>query len=105
MKDAKIMKDWLNGWAVNSLDTPDQWMKHADEAGFRNCEYRNVTKNVMPSSRKLFMFAVPAIILAKLQYRFGFISYLESLHSVTLYNQYIGLKKKLWEYGIFYAEK
>ncbi len=104
-KDDEIMRNWLNGWAVNSLDTPKQFRRYGADAGFRAMSFRDVSKNVFPSSRKLFLFSVPAIILATIQYRLGYISWLESLHSVTLYYQYVGLKKGLWQYGIFYAEK
>ncbi|MBD3420412.1 MAG: methyltransferase domain-containing protein [Chitinivibrionales bacterium] len=104
-REQKIMNGWLSGWAVNSIDTGNDFIKYGEEIGFKNMSYRNVTRNVMPSSRKLFMFSIPAIILAKIQHRLGFISYLESLHSITLYYQYVGLKKKVWEYGIFYGEK
>ncbi|MBD3391063.1 MAG: methyltransferase domain-containing protein [Chitinivibrionales bacterium] len=104
-RDARIMDGWLSGWAVNALDTGEQFTQYGAEAGFRNMSFRDVSKNVFPSSRKLFLFSIPAIILAQIQYRLGFITWLESIHSVTLYYQYVGLKKRLWQYGVFYAEK
>ncbi len=103
--EQKIMRRYLDGWAVNTIDTPNTFKKYAEKAGFRNMSYRNITRHVLPSSRKMFCFSVPAMILAKVQYALGVISLLEAKHSVTLYNQHKALKKGLWQYGIFYAEK
>lgn len=103
--DEKMMKAWLDGWAVNNIETGAAFIRHGEDIGFKNMYYKDVSKNVFPSSRKMFIFSIPAIILAKIQFLFGFISYLESIHSVTLYNQYAAMKKGLWQYGIFYGEK
>lgn len=103
--EARMMKAWLDGWAVNRIETGDAFIRHGKSIGFKNMSYTDVSENVAPSSRKMFLFSVPAIILAKIQYLFGFISYLESIHSVTLYNQYVAMRKRLWQYGIFYGEK
>jgi cyclopropane fatty-acyl-phospholipid synthase-like methyltransferase len=103
--EALIMKNYLDGWAVNAIDTPEQFENSARELGFKNLSFRDVSKQVMPSSKKMFYFSIPAIILAKLQRSLRLISSLEAKHSVTLYNQYSALKKGLWKYGIFFAEK
>lgn len=103
--EERIMRRYLDGWAVNTIDTPERFQNYAKEAGFNDITFRDVSTHVLPSSRKMFYFSIPAIVLAEIQYAFRAISRLEAQHSITLYNQYVALKKGLWKYGIISARK
>jgi tocopherol O-methyltransferase len=99
--EKRLMGRWLDGWKVNSLDTPNQWKKNAENAGFVFSDYINVTKNAMPSSRIMFVLswiALPFHILEK------FIE-IKDYPADAAFHQYFALKRGLFEYGIFWANK
>lgn len=99
--DARLMQRWLDGWIVNALNTPDQWRRFASEKGFRASSYRDVTPFVRKTSRIMLIASLPFLPLHLLD---GIVR-LKSYPTDALYNQYFALKKGLWQYGIFLAEK
>jgi tocopherol O-methyltransferase len=100
-RDKRLMQRWLDGWIVNSLDTPADWKGHAEKAGFVRSDYTDVTPQVMPTARLLYMVSMPFIFLHWID---KFIP-LKPYPTDACYNQYHALKRGLWEYGVFYAEK
>lgn len=99
--DAKLMQRWLDGWIVNSLKTPGQFGRYAADVGFRTSSYRDVTANVRKTSRLMLYVSLPFLPLHLLDR----IVRIKSYPTDALFNQYFALKKGLWEYGIFLAEK
>lgn len=100
-EDKRLMQRWLDGWIVNSLDTPADWKEHARKAGFCRSDYRDVSPQVMRTAKILYLVSMPFILL-------HWIDRLIPLPPYTTdacYNQYHALRRGLWEYGIFYAEK
>ncbi|MBN1306735.1 MAG: methyltransferase domain-containing protein [Chitinispirillaceae bacterium] len=100
-KDKKLLHRWLDGWIVTFLDTPAAFMRYAAAAGYRKYEYEDVTSKVMPTSRLMFVASLPFFpfhIVDK-------IHRLKSYPTDGMFNQYLSLRRKLWQYGIFYAEK
>ncbi|MBN1575642.1 MAG: methyltransferase domain-containing protein [Chitinispirillaceae bacterium] len=100
-KDRKLLHRWLDGWIVNFLDTPAAFMRYAAAAGYRKYEYEDVTPKVMPTSRLMFVASLPFFPL----HIFDKIHRLKSYPTDGMFNQYLSLRKKLWQYGIFFAEK
>ena len=103
--ELEIMQHWNSGWAVASLETGDFFIKESKKIGFTNHKFINITNNVIKTSKIMYLASYPAFIVDF----FGRI-----LKKRTKYNkgnvvaakyQYIAMKKKLWEYGIFVAEK
>ena len=100
-KERKLLHRWLDGWIVNFLDTPASFVRYAAVAGYRKYEYEDVTPKVMPTSRLMFVASLPFFplhIIDKIQR-------LKSYPTDGMFNQYLSLRKKLWQYGIFYTEK
>ena len=105
--DHPTIRKWLDGWAVNYLETPERFKTMLVDVGFKNIQYKNITPYVKHSSVRLRNYAVAATIYGiwlkipgknrwtKVQY--GNIS--------AAWYQYFGLKKNLWSYGMFSAEK
>lgn len=100
-KEKKLMQRWLDGWIVNSLNTPADWKNFAEKTGFTYSDYRDVTSNVMRTSTLMYWVSMPFILLHWLD---KFLP-LKPYTTDALYNQYHAMKKGLWEYGVFYAEK
>jgi cyclopropane fatty-acyl-phospholipid synthase-like methyltransferase len=95
------MQRWLDGWVVNSLDTPGDFIAYAGKAGFTKIDYRNVTDNVMPTSLLMFLVSLPL-------FPFHIVDRIKRLKSYpadAMFNQFLAMRRKLWEYGIFFAAK
>jgi tocopherol O-methyltransferase len=105
VKEQYQMERWLKGWGVQALDTAQLFEKHLKDYGFKNTLFKDVTSHVLPSSKRLYLYSWPAILISKLGELAGWRSnsQTENLHSARC--QYQTLKKGLWQYGIFYAEK
>lgn len=100
-EEQRLMQRWLDGWRVNFLNTPSQFKEFAQQTGFNKSYYRNVTENVFHSSRLIFFISLPFLPLHLLDRYLAFKSY----PTDACYHQYLAMKKRLWEYGIFHAEK
>ena len=95
------MDRWLDGWIVNHLNTPQNFKQFASNAGFRKSNYSDVTKSVFLTSKLMYYVSflfLPLHLIDK------FIK-LKPYPTDALFNQYKAIKKNLWEYGVFYAEK
>jgi len=99
------MRTWLEGWGGNDLLTAEDFEQKIYKAGFKNATFRDITSHVMPSSRKLFMFSFPGFIFSKIGEFFGKRNELQTRGIRAAYYQYRTIRKGLWRYGIFYAEK
>ena len=42
--DNPIIRQWLDGWQVNYLETPERFQQFMQQAGFDNIEYRDISK-------------------------------------------------------------
>lgn len=104
-KDQKRMRRWINGWGVESLETAANFQNYLQAAGFKNIQIDDITQNVMPSSKKLYRYSLPAIPLSKIGEWLGLRSSRQTENFFGAYCQYLTLKKDLWQYCIFYAEK
>lgn len=104
-QDQVQMECWLKGWGVQALDSAESFTTSLKEEGFKSIQFHDITPHVMPSSRRLYWYSWPAIPLSKVGEWFGWRlpSQTANLHSARC--QYQTLKKGLWQYGIFYAEK
>jgi cyclopropane fatty-acyl-phospholipid synthase-like methyltransferase len=105
-KDAALIKQWANGWAINDFATAKEFNLKLKENGFKGIEFIDITQAIMPSAKKLYRSFFPGIIGAKL-YRI-FNPNATSLGKNNVLNaklQYTTLKKGLWKYIIVKATK
>lgn len=104
-KEKSIMKKFTHGWAVDSLESSQFFMKESEKIGFVSQEYKNITDKAIKTSKILYAASFPAYAvdffgrLFKKRTKYG-----KGNVEGARY-QYIGLKKHLWEYGIFKAVK
>jgi tocopherol O-methyltransferase len=103
--ERSMMQKWLSGWGVGSLDTISQFENNFIENNFENVDFKDITTNVMPSSRRLFLYSLPAFIFSKIGEFFGARTSMQTANIKSAYYQYITLKKEVWKYGIFKASK
>lgn len=102
-----IIRQWIDGWQVNYLESPDRFQQFMQQAGFANISYRDISKQAAHSSRRLYKF----YFLAKLYLLWKTISFSNRATAMQKANidackfQYKGMKKGLWQYGLIVGKK
>ena len=99
--EKRMMNRWLDGWIVNYLDTPDSFKLFARKAGFNNIDYKDVTENVFRTSQIMYYASFVFLIFHLIDKVYP----LKSYPTDAMFHQFRALKRGLWQYGIFYAEK
>ncbi len=105
--DNAIIRQWLDGWQVNYLESPERFKKFMEQAGFDKIIYRNISKEAAHSSRRLYRF----YFLASLYLLWKKINFSKPATAMQKKNikackyQYKGMKKGLWQYGLIVGKK
>ncbi len=102
-----VIRKWLEGWQVNYLETPERFRQFMNDAGFKDITYQNISKQASHSSRRLYRF----YFLASLYLLWKKINFsrpateFQKKNIIACKYQYKGLKKWLWQYGLFTGQK
>lgn len=103
----KIMRLWEEGYAVERLGDSNYFSQSLQELSFINIEQKDATQLVMPSARRLYYFGLAAHyykgLLGLVGKKYG--NDITIKNTQAAINQYLGLKKGLWKYLVFIAEK
>lgn len=105
--DDSIVRQWLDGWQVNYLESPDRFRNFMQQAGFTVIDYRDISKETSHSSRRLYRF----YYLASLYLWWKKLSSSRRPTTVQKGNiracrfQYHGMRKGLWQYGLITGVK
>lgn len=97
-----VIRNWLDGWQVNYLETPGRFQHYMKDAGFENIDYRNISKQTAHSSRRLYRFYYLASLYL-LWKKLTFSSRATEIQKANIRAckyQYTGMKKGLWEYAL-----
>ncbi len=103
--EKKMMYKWREGWVVPNLATPEKFRNDMIKIGFRRTKFLDITKHILPSSKRLYRYAIPAIILGKPLEVIGLRTKTQTGNILAAYYQYKLVKKGIGGYGIFYGEK
>ena len=102
-----VIRNWLDGWQVNYLETADRFTGFMQEAGFCNAFHRNITAAAEHSSRRLYRF----YWLASAYVRWRNLTSSRRADAMQIGNirackyQRQGMKKGLWNYGLITGTK
>ncbi len=102
-----IIRQWIEGWQVNYLESPDRFKSFMQQTGFANINYRDISKEASHSSRRLYKF----YFFAKMYLLWKKINFSKPATDMQKKNiqackyQYKGRKKGLWQYGIITGKK
>ncbi len=102
-----IIKKWLLGWRVNYLESPDRFVQFYKNAGFKNVQYIDITKQTKKSSKRLYKIYFASKLWGfwkKITFRYKWTTLQEQNIDACLY-QYKGMQKGLWGYGMVVGEK
>lgn len=104
-KECALMQRWLKGWGVTELETVKTFENHLLKHHFNSITFRNITSNVIPSARRLYLYSLPGVFLSKMGewMRLRTNTQTENLQGARCHYQ--TLRKGLWLYGIFCAVK
>jgi len=104
-EEQQIVNKFCEGLAVPNLATVNEFRKSLKELKFKNIKFVDITKNVMPSSKKLYYGCMLSFPLVKALEFFKITPKMLTDNLISGINQYYGIKRKIGCYGIFYAEK
>ncbi len=99
------MAKWLKGWVVPNLAAMEVFEGWLDELGFHNVRVFDVTANVVPSSRRVFvasLWGIPVEVILELSH---ITTRVQTNNILSAFFQHVALRRGLWRYCIFYAEK
>ncbi len=101
-----INRRGIEGWAANYIETPENFQKFMRQAGFKDIQFRDITKNIMHSSRRMLYFYFAARLYHGVRRLIGRKPPgINQGHIQALLYQYVGFKKKLWLYGLLSGKK
>lgn len=101
----KIVTVCLNGWAIPNLATVPEFDGYLRAAGFHTVKFRDVTANILPSSRRLYRIAWTTFPMQKFMAWLRLRSPVQSGNFYTALNQYRIFADSLSCYGIFVGVK
>ena len=105
-KDAQLMQELTHGWAINNHSTGEEFNSQLLACGFKNVEVEDATKPIWPSVKRLYL-AYYLALLPTTVYRLLHpkATELGKKNVETARLGYTTLKRDLWQYLIFSAEK
>lgn len=95
----------LQGWAIPNLAGVDQFTGQMVDTGFKNIEFENITKNVMPSSRRMYMAAMSVYPIHKASKYLHLRTQAQQGNVEAAIEQYGLLSRGKFKYCIFVGEK
>jgi tocopherol O-methyltransferase len=100
--DHPTIRKWLDGWQVNYLETAGRFRNYMSATGFTDINYRNISPEVRHSSRRLhrFYWLASLYVWYRKNFRGKRPTAFQLKNIIACKYQYLGLKKRLWGYGI-----
>jgi len=100
-----IIHQWLDGWAMPSLLSEDQYRSALQAAGFTSIEVHDWTEHILPSLKRLERLIRTFKPIAPIAKRFNLIT-AETLGNLTASQaQLLSLKLGIWRYKVIVATK
>ncbi|MFT6746494.1 MAG: tocopherol O-methyltransferase [Glaciecola sp.] len=72
--EEKMMKPWYDGWAMPKFWTEEQYRIAMEDAGFTNVVFHDITKNVIPSFKRLYRLCSIFLLVGRMNVKLGIIS-------------------------------
>jgi tocopherol O-methyltransferase len=105
-KESRLLNDkTFNRVAVNELGRESYFKEHAKRIGFKNIRFEDITEKTLPSFRLMYLSSIKNMIQGWILYKFRFFNKIEYENLLVGLNLRRSRKKRLWKYGLFYAEK
>jgi tocopherol O-methyltransferase len=105
--DHRSIRNWLDGWQVNYLESPERFQQFMQWAGYKNISFSDISKFTVHSSKRLYKF----YFLANLYLLWKTITFsnrsteMQRKNIAACKHQYYGMKRGLWQYGLIVGIK
>ncbi len=100
-----LLKNWLNRWAIEDLDTAAEHQHNAEKQGFTNFAIRNINPNVRRSLLNAYEHSEKWLRLAKILNKIGIVSSVQVGNVIGTISQFKAWDAGLWYYGLVFCEK
>jgi cyclopropane fatty-acyl-phospholipid synthase-like methyltransferase len=100
----RVMREWLDGWAIPDLDTPAEHAAHASRAGIR-AHVEDLRSLVAPSLHRLHRIARVTYPLARIARTMGLRSVVQHGNVIAAIRQWQALQREWWTYGLLSGTK
>lgn len=102
-----IIRQWLDGWQVNYLETMDRFCGFMHQTGFVNIRFTDITQYTAHSSWRLYKYYHLASLYVwwKKIFSKSRTTLIQKKNILACKFQYHGMKKGLWQYGLLAGEK
>jgi cyclopropane fatty-acyl-phospholipid synthase-like methyltransferase len=104
-KGEKLLEAWLRPWAIPDLDTGQEHLDHARQAGFSQVECRDVTPSVRVSLRNLHELCRKWLPIGKVFRLFRIVNDVRLNNVRASICLYEALQEGAWYYGMVVAVK
>ena len=105
-KDAALITQWANGWAIDDFATIEKFTEQLTQAGFTNTTIEDATDKIIPSAKRLYRAYFPGVVGGFLYKLFNPKPTVYGKKNIdTAYLQYKALKQNMWTYNIVLSEK
>lgn len=101
----KLLKDWLNRWAIPDLATPNAHFQFADAAGFSQIQLMDYTQYSWVSLKNLYKISKRWIGIGQLLRSIGIRSAIQHDNHIGGIRQFEALNAGAWFYGVLLACK
>lgn len=105
--DHPTIRNWLDGWQVNYLESPGRFQQFMTGTGFKHISYRDISKYTAHSSQRLYKYYFLAnlyLIWKRITFS-NRASEMQKKNIAACKHQYHGMKKGLWQYGLMAGTK
>lgn len=103
--DARLLTEWLDGWAIPGLARAKAFCEWAGDAGFVDATVRDLTPGVRPSLRRLHRLAVVLQPFAGLLHLLGLRSAVQHGNVRAARRQWQVHERGLWFHGVVTATR
>jgi ubiquinone/menaquinone biosynthesis C-methylase UbiE len=103
--ERRLVQRWRRGWAIPGVVSFDEFEYWLQETRYRNVYFRDITQQVVPSSRRIYLASLLFYPLGLLLHWAGLRTDIQTRGIASGYYQYQARRRGLGVYGIFLAEK
>lgn len=101
----QLIHSWLSGWAIPDIETKEELVAKLEAAGFTDVQVRDLTHGVTPSLRRLYRVTRVLYPIAWVLKFARIRTAVQHGNVVGARDQWRGLKRKIWFYGLITATK
>jgi cyclopropane fatty-acyl-phospholipid synthase-like methyltransferase len=103
--EQRVIDRWQHGWAIAGVVSLHQFQTWLRAADFHRVGFQDITRHVVPSSRRILLATLLFYPLGKVLHWIGLRTEIQNRGIASGYYQYQARRRGLGVYGIFVAEK